>query len=117
VGFEQSAGAQAPVVIQVDADLTATSLTVTREALEATRKTALEAFLGALQGGGAITFDQLATALRDDAKYALVRSQSVIGFDQEGQGFTELRDNDPAYAIPANSTLRVRNVRIKETTT
>ena len=62
-------------------------------------------------------FPEIAAALRDDSKYALVRSQSVIAFEQEGGGFTELRDNDPAYTIPANSTLRVRAVRVKEATT
>jgi hypothetical protein len=55
--------------------------------------------------------------VRDDTKFALVRSRSVFGFDREGGGFTELRDNDPAYSVPVNATVRVRALRITETTT
>ncbi len=113
VTFEQAGPAQPPV-IQVDADLAVASMAVTQPALEASRKAALGAFLAGLAANAAITFDQIATALRDDTDYALVRSQSVIAFDQEGGGFTELRDNDPAYIVPAGSTFKVRNVRITQ---
>jgi hypothetical protein len=109
--FEQSAAAQ-PLIISLDADLTATTLSLEKTALEAQLKTALEAFANGLQPSASVTFDQLATAVRDDTKYALVRSRSVFAFDEEGAGFTELRDNDPAYNVPLNGTIRVRNVRV-----
>jgi uncharacterized phage protein gp47/JayE len=117
VTFEQAAGAQQPVIVHLDADLSATSLTIDKAALETLLRTRLETVAAGLQPNLALTFDQLATAVRDDAKFALVRSRSVFGFDQEGGGFTELRDNDPAFPVPVNATVRVRSVRITETAT
>jgi len=117
VRFERSASPRDAVLIQLDANLAATSLTIKKDALETALKAALENFLGELSPNTAITFDRIAAALRNDAQFALVRSQSVIGFEQEGGGFTELRDNDPAFVIPAHGTLRVRGVHITEVTT
>ena len=114
--FEQTGADQQSVIVQVDADLTATSLTMEKGALETLLKSKLDAFAGSLQPNTAITFDQLAVVIRDDTKFALVRSRSVFAFDQEAGGFTELRDNDPAYTVPANGTVRVRAVRITEGT-
>jgi hypothetical protein len=111
------AGAQGAVIVHVEADLAATSLTIDKAALESLLRAKLDTFVGGLLPNAAVTFDQLAGAVRDDTKFALVRSRSVFGFDQEGGGFTELRDNDPAYAVPINATVRVRAVRISETTT
>ena len=114
--FEQAGAAQQPVVVHVDADVSATSLTIDQPALETLLRTRLEAFAGGLQPNTGVTFDQLAGAIRDDTKFALVRSRSVFGFDQEGGGFTEVRDNDPAFAVPVGATVRVRAVRVTETT-
>ncbi|MEX2262655.1 MAG: baseplate J/gp47 family protein [Bryobacteraceae bacterium] len=114
IAFEQSAGTQT-VVVHLDAEIEATSLSLDRSALETQLKAALDTFAGGLQPGAPVTFDNLAGAVRDDAKYAMVRSRTVFAFDEEGGGFTELRDNDPAYSAPLNSTVQVRALRITET--
>jgi uncharacterized phage protein gp47/JayE len=114
VRFEAAAAAGQFVLIQVDADLTVTGLSVSADSLKTAVSSAMAGLLSGLQPGATITFDQVATAIRDDAKFALVRGESVIIFDQQGGGFTELRDNDPAFTLPPNSTLVVRSVRIKE---
>jgi hypothetical protein len=114
VRFEEAAADGQFVLIQVDADLTVTDLSVSADSLKTAVTSALTGLLSALQPGATISFDQIATAIRDDAKFALVRAESVIIFDQEGGGFTELRDNDPAFTLPPNSTLVVRSARIEE---
>jgi hypothetical protein len=115
VSFEE-AGAAGAIIVHVEADLAATSLTVEKAALETLLKAKLETFVSGLLPNAAVTFDQLAGAVRDDTKFALVRSRSVFGFDQEGGGFTELRDHDPAFSVPLNATVRVRALRITEVT-
>jgi hypothetical protein len=115
VTFEDAAASQQAVIVHLDADLSATSLTIARAALETLLRGRLEAFVAGLQPNAAVTFDQLAGAVRDDTKFALVRSRSVFGFDQEGGGFTEVRDNDPAYSVPTAATVRVRALRVTET--
>jgi hypothetical protein len=116
INFDE-AGAAGAIIVHLEADLGATSLTIDKAALETLLKTKLETFVSGLLPNAAVTFDQLAGAVRDDTKFALVRSRSVFGFDREGGGFTELRDNDPAYSVPVNATVRVRALRITETTT
>ncbi|MBV7335204.1 hypothetical protein KFU94_44585 [Chloroflexi bacterium TSY] len=115
--FDAAVADGPPILIQVDADLSVTSLDIGVESLQATISTILESLLSNLQPGATITFDQIATAIRDDDTFALMRADSVIVFDQEGGGFTELRDNDPAFTMPPGSTLQVRAVRIEEATT
>lgn len=116
VQFEQAAEDGQFVLVQVDADLKVTDLSVSVESLQVPITSALEGFLAPLQSGASITFDQIATAIRNEEQFALVRSESVIIFDQESGGFTELRDNDPAFILPPNSTFVVRAVRVEEST-
>lgn len=114
VGFEQ-AGSATGVFVRVTADLTVGRLTVTPEGLETTLTAVLDSFTAARNPGDSITFDLLASTIRDDAAFALVRNASVFAFDTEGGSFTELRENDPAWTVPANATLELREVRITET--
>lgn len=109
----EAAGAATAVFVRVDADLAVESLGVSLPGLEASLRTVLAAFLGGRRPGDTITFAQLATAIRDDAAFALRRAESVFVFDTEGGAFTELRDNDPAWTVPANATLELRAVRPK----
>ena len=113
VVFEEE-GPATGVFVRVTADLTVEELTVTPEGLEATLTGLLEALLGGLSPGDTLSFDQLATAIRDDAAFALVRASSVFAFDAEGGTFSELRDGDPAYTVPANATLELRDINLTE---
>jgi hypothetical protein len=114
VQFEEAAIDGQFVLVQVDADIKVTNLSVSADSLKASLTSALEGLLIPLQPGATITFDQIATAIRNDTQFAMVRNESVVVFDQEGGGFTELRDNDPAFTLPPNSTLVVRAVRVEE---
>jgi hypothetical protein len=100
----------------VDADIKVTALSVSVDSLKPPITNALEGLLSTLQPGAVVTFDQIATAIRNDEQFVMVRGESVIVFDQESGGFTELRDNDPAFTLPPNSTLVVRAVRVEEST-
>ena len=114
VQFEEAPADGQFVLVQVDAELTASELNVNMDGLQSTLRDALKTFLGSLQPGATISFDQIATALRNDDEFVLSRAASVIVFDQEGGGFTELRDHDPAFVVPQNATLIVRAIRILE---
>lgn len=102
------------IFVRLTADLTVDSLAVTVEGLKSSLTAVLDTFAGARQPGDAISFDQLATTIRDDAAFALVRAASVFAFDTEGGAFTELRENDPAWTMPANATLELRDVSVTE---
>ena len=114
IQFEQAATDGQFVLVHVDADLVVTDLSVTVEALKATITGVLSSMFSGVQPGATVGFDQIATAIRNDEQFVLVRAESVVVFDQEGGGFTELRDNDPAFSVPASSTLAVRNITIQE---
>ena len=116
VTFEEE-GAATGVFVRVTAELTVESLTVTVDGLKTALTAVLESFAAQQNPGDTITFDQLATTTRDDASFALVRSASVFAFDTEGGAFTELRENDPAWTVPANATLELRDVQITEAVT
>ncbi len=113
VAFEQP-GAATGVFVRVTADLTVEGLALTVDGLKSSLSAVLDGFAATKSPGDSITFDQLATTIRDDAAFALVRAASVFAFDTEGGAFTELRDNDPAWTVPANATLQLRDVRITE---
>jgi hypothetical protein len=113
IAFQGVASGQ-PVSIQVDAAIAATSLTIPASALETFLRGKLQTFTGSRAAGVGVTFDAVAGALRDDTKFAMVRSRSTVTFDAEGGGFTELRDNGPAFTVPPNSAFTVRNVRVTE---
>jgi len=114
VQFETSDTSNQPVQMQVDADLTVDDLNTDVDSLKTTLTNQLTQFLNSIVPGAAISFDQIATALRNDDLFALVRQASVVTFDQQGGAFVELRDNDPPFTPPANSVLTVRNVTVQE---
>ena len=106
---------EALAVIQVDATLEVAEVTVEIATLEVQLRAALETLLGSLSAGASPDFDVFAVALRDDQKFALVRSASVVVLDQQDQGFTELRDDGAAFVVPPNTTFVVRDIVIQET--
>lgn len=114
IQFEQAPADGQFVLVHVDADLVVTDLSVSVESLKATINGLLSSMFAGIQPGATVGFDQIATAIRNDEQFVLVRGESVVVFDQEGGGFTELRDNDPAFFAPASSTFSVRNVTIQE---
>lgn len=113
VTFEEESTA-AGVFVRVTADLVVDELTVTIEGLQTTLTTILETLLGGQSPGDMLSFDQLATAIRDDAAFALVRASSVFAFDTEGGSFTELREGDTAWTVPTNATLELRDLTVTE---
>ncbi len=113
VAFETASSASG-IFVRVTADLTVDDLAVTVDGLKTSLTAVLETLVAGKSPGDAITFDALATAIRDDASFALVRASSVFAFDTEGGTFTELRENDPAWTVPGNATLELRDVKITE---
>ena len=111
--FEQ-AGAATGVFVRLTADLTVEGLSVTQAGLKATLAQVLETFAKSRKPGDTITFDLLASTIRDDASFALVRAATIFALDTEGGAFIELRENDPAWTLPANATLELRDLRITE---
>lgn len=114
VAFEEAGDEAQFVLVHADADVYVSDISVDSATLESIIQASLSSLLGSLQSGDTIDFDSLAAGIRDDALFVLVREQSVFVFDQEGGGFTELRDNDPPFTVPVNSTLAVRAVNIHE---
>ena len=113
VAFE-TASVSTGLFVRVTADLTVEALSVTADGLKSALTPVLEAYLSARSPGDAISFDALATTIRDDASFALVRSASVFAFDTEGGSFSEVRDGDLDWIVPANATLELRDVLVSE---
>lgn len=101
-------------VVRVEAELAVEGLSTDASALEGRIRTVLSTFLGNLGPGDRIGFDALATAIRDDERYALVRGDSVFAFDVEGGTFIELREGGAEWAAPPGATIEVRAVRVME---
>lgn len=114
VSFEEAVESDQFTLVQVDADLGVEGLTVTAAELEPAVRGRLESLLASLQPGATVSFDQIATAVRDDQLFALRRADSVVHFDLEGGGFTELRDGDPDFTVPPGATVTLRAVRLEE---
>lgn len=86
--------------IAVGAELSVRPLAGDAAALEPQLRARLTAFLAALPPGASLAFDAVANALRDDARFALDRPNTVLTIDQGTGGFTELRDGDLDLPLP-----------------
>jgi hypothetical protein len=107
-------GAEAgPSELPVDAELVVTPFSGTPAALEAPLRTRLLAWLQATGPGGVLDFDALANALRDDAVFALDRTQTLLVLDRGAQGFAELRDGDADMTLPGGVTATLRNLVVR----
>jgi uncharacterized phage protein gp47/JayE len=89
--------------IAVGAELSVRPLAGDAAALEPQLRARLTAFLAALPPGASLAFDAVANALRDDARFALDRPNTVLTIDQGAGGFTELRDGDPDLPLPSGA--------------
>jgi hypothetical protein len=100
------------MLVQVDLHLTVRDLAITEEALKARARAVVGPLVAGLVPGASLAFDQVATAIRDDEAFALERGETVVLLDQESAGFTELRDNDPPWTVPAGAALELRSVDV-----
>ncbi len=114
VRFEDEADTGQLLQTRVDADLAITDLTTDLDSLRTQVTSALETLLAPLSPGATVSFDQLAAAVRDDEKFVLRRAASVVTFDREDGGFTELRDGDPPFTVPTDSALVMGEVVLTE---
>jgi uncharacterized phage protein gp47/JayE len=105
--------AAGPTELPFDAELAVRPFAGASSALEAPLRSRLTAFLAAVGAGGAIGFDAVATALRDDAAFALDRAGTVLLLDRGTAGFEELHDGDPDLALPAGARAVLRNVVLR----
>lgn len=108
-------GAEAgPSELPFDAELAVRPFAGEASTLEAPLRARLLAYLQAIGAGGAIGFDAVATALRDDAAFALDRPGTVLLLDRGAAGFEELRDGDADLALPAGAQAVLRNLVVRD---
>jgi len=81
--------------VSMDAELVVTLLGAAgAAAVEQAVKQQLAGLFQNQTAGASITFDQLATAVRDEASFALDRAGSVFSFEADDGRFDELRDGE-----------------------
>jgi len=105
--------ATGPAELPFDADLAVRPFAGTAAALESPLRARLVAYLQAVGAGGAIGFDAMAAALRDDSSFALDRQGTVVLLDRGAAGFEELRDGDPDLVLPAGAQAVLRNLAVR----
>ncbi|UFN46889.1 baseplate J/gp47 family protein [Roseomonas sp. OT10] len=110
----QDGAAAAPGELPLDAEFAIHPIAGEAAAQEAPIRAKLTAFLGAVAAGGFLSFDAVASALRDDARYALDRANCVLVLDRGAQGFAELHDGDPDLTLPAGARATLRNLTVRE---
>jgi hypothetical protein len=107
------AAATGPTELPLDAELAVRLFAGATDALEAPLRARLRSVLAAIGTGGAIGFDAVAAALRDDAAFALDRPGTVLTLDRGTAGFEELRDGDPDLALPAGASATLRSLTLR----
>ncbi len=116
VRFDKAPSTPGPRLVQVDADFTiviADNTVTDASALVPAVRARLEPFLTQIQAGGSLDFDQMLTKLRDDANlYVMVPAKSALDLVEDTGAFTEFRDGDAPYVLPAGTTLKLRNVTL-----
>jgi uncharacterized phage protein gp47/JayE len=109
--FDEESASDTFALVQVDVDLQVSGLQVTAAVLESALRGRLEGLLGSVQPGQLITFQDVADAVRDDASFVLRAADSVVAFDEEGGGFTEVRAGHPGWRMRPGLALQLRAVR------
>jgi uncharacterized phage protein gp47/JayE len=115
VTFE-SASAAGSVPLQLHCYITANDAAGSVENLKVQLRAALTAFIATINPSSGVSFDQIATAIRNDAVFTLARSTTVFTFEQTGGLSTEVRDNGLPFTFPPLFTITVGTVEVTEVT-
>lgn len=110
--FERATHEDTFALVRVDVELVVQALKIEPALVEQKLKPILGKLLGTLQPGQLLTFQDVADAVRDDASYVLRSLESLIAFDEEGGGFSEVRAGDEGWPMRPSLRLELRKLRV-----